>query len=508
MTLAPITALFTRSLMLRTRANGVMWARLVLGAVILLALFSSQTGFQRSAPGLQLLSFIAFTSVWVLAVPALTAFASAIAEEKEENTIGLLRMAGLHPLGFLLAKSIARLLEVLVLLAVTLPVALLAVTLGGVTATQVLAVYCALVTWLLLLAHLGLVWSVICRTSANAASATVLTIILVPMSCMLLVLITGADRSPLIPAGKWLADQTVMARLVEILRTGYGGGVVGTGDVLHVALSALLFLAAWRLFPRFAVDTDGGEGGRPLVVVTGRRSWWRRLLGAGRPRPGLAAITWKDYHFLAGGRLAQLVWPMAIIILAAIIASMAGSNRQPALPVVAGCLMMTTMLLLPFHVGMLLSRLFSEERRLGTIDDLLVLPHAPTAMLYAKLRSIIGIVVPSLILFGVGVLLHPEAFTDGSRDFFRHGFGWAVIAVVLAFWHWCAYLSMRLKSGAFISAAVIIIGSLVLLSFVTVFVRFFRSGDLFMGFVVVLYGAQAIHLHILMRGRFRRMALD
>ena len=96
------------------------------------------------AAGLHLLSTLAFCSAGFITLAGLSLFSSVIAEEKEEQTIGLLRMAGLRPLAILFAKCGARLLDVMLLIGVLVPFALLAVTLGGVSATQVMACIVAL----------------------------------------------------------------------------------------------------------------------------------------------------------------------------------------------------------------------------------------------------------------------------------------------------------------------------------------------------------------------------
>ena len=54
-----------------------------------------------------------------------------MAEEKEEQTLGLLRMTGLSPLSILLGKSTSRLCGALLLLAAQFPFTIFAVTLGG-----------------------------------------------------------------------------------------------------------------------------------------------------------------------------------------------------------------------------------------------------------------------------------------------------------------------------------------------------------------------------------------
>ncbi|HBL47256.1 MAG TPA: hypothetical protein DDZ90_28105, partial [Planctomycetaceae bacterium] len=66
-------------------------------------------------------------------------------------------MAGVNPISLLLGKSLPRLVSALILLSIQFPFTLLAITLGGVTFTQVLATYATLGAFLIGLSNLGLV---------------------------------------------------------------------------------------------------------------------------------------------------------------------------------------------------------------------------------------------------------------------------------------------------------------------------------------------------------------
>ena len=92
------------------------------------------------APGLKLFHTMAWLNVVLISLAGISFFSTAITEEKEEETLGLLKLAGVNPLGLLLGKSTSRLLGAILLLLVQLPFTLLAITLGGVTLEQVVAV--------------------------------------------------------------------------------------------------------------------------------------------------------------------------------------------------------------------------------------------------------------------------------------------------------------------------------------------------------------------------------
>ena len=75
---------------------------------------------------------------------------------------------------FWLGKSTSRLLGAILLLLVQLPFTLLAITLGGVTLNQVIAAYFSLMAYMVLLANVGLLCSVIKRRGGSSSSVTLL----------------------------------------------------------------------------------------------------------------------------------------------------------------------------------------------------------------------------------------------------------------------------------------------------------------------------------------------
>ena len=85
------------------------------------------------APGLDFFRSVTYLDFCFISLAGIGFFASAITEEKEEMTLGLLRMAGIGPMALLAGKLIPRLLGAVLLLSVQFPFTLLAITLGGVS---------------------------------------------------------------------------------------------------------------------------------------------------------------------------------------------------------------------------------------------------------------------------------------------------------------------------------------------------------------------------------------
>src|SRR6185312_9394696 len=102
------------------------------------------TSFMFGAPGLHFFRGIAYLDATFMTLLGVSFFSTAITEEKEEDTLGLMLMAGISPVGILLGKSGSRLIQALLLVTVQYPFMLLAITLGGVTQYQIWCAYVAL----------------------------------------------------------------------------------------------------------------------------------------------------------------------------------------------------------------------------------------------------------------------------------------------------------------------------------------------------------------------------
>ena len=164
---SPLLALFTRSLREDTRGRMTYFARGGLAAFTLLVTAGTTIGSRwKGAPGLEFFVVVVTLQAVCVTIAGLGYFASAVTEEKEEMTLGLLRMTNLNPLSILLGKSTSRLCGALLLLAVTFPFALLAVTLGGISAHQIVASLLALGAYTFFLCNLALLGSVIARRTA------------------------------------------------------------------------------------------------------------------------------------------------------------------------------------------------------------------------------------------------------------------------------------------------------------------------------------------------------
>jgi len=449
---SPLLALFTRSLREDTRSKSTYWARAGLAAFVLVVMWmSSLAGARGGAPGLEFLKNAMWLQTVFLTIAGLAYFASAITEEKEEETLGLLRMTNLSPLAILLGKSTSRLGGALLLIGAQLPFTLLAVTLGGVAPGQVFAAYATLGAYAFLLGNLALFASVIAPRTAIAAVLT----------GAVLWGLGGAVEN--IPGYGGLSP---FNRLDEIFTTGFHDAPVGRQVIGSVLLGLMFFVLAWIFFERLC----GGRQGSSLNLET---LWRRRFHGwfaPGRPR-AFRALAWKDFHFLHGGRFVIVAKTAVCVILLAVagmdvireVADLAG----PEVPLTMfGC----GLLWLIAEAAFAASRICACEVRDRTLSSLVLLPQSLPVTMSAKISAFWPAAIPALGLIGLslvsalfvgiasanaaGVLEGIWAVTVVGSIAFLYVFAMSYFGV-----HLTAYLSLRMKRGALPLAVIICLAS-------------------------------------------------
>ena len=244
------------------------------------------------APGLEFFRWVAGLNFFCISAAAIVLFTAAIGEEKEESVLGLLKLAGINRLSLLLGKSTGQLLTAFLILSLQLPFTFLAITLGGVTTRQVLALYVAFAAYLVGVANVGLFFSVVCRRIATAGVFTTLllavTVVLPSMLLAALPVTTGGSTPAFYSVLETMNETSIMGRMDVILTTGFSESPFSLQVGSNLLAGALFFLVSWALLERFM-----GHGSR-LTLPTqqskrrSKRSWKN-------------AMMWKDFHFIAGG---------------------------------------------------------------------------------------------------------------------------------------------------------------------------------------------------------------
>jgi hypothetical protein len=486
-----LLALFLRSLRVETRSFLTYALRCTLGLAVLVVIIATHqnTGWS-GAPGLKIFTAVISLDVFVISLAGLSYFASAVAEEKDEMTLGLLRMTNLSPLSILLGKSTSRLTGALLLLAAQVPFTLLAVALGGLTAPQVVAGYACLGAYLFLLANLSLVFSVVAsRTSSATFFAGCAVVVFWAGPAVIkgvhwvlgrLTLIASPAPGASLAAfldGWWQA--TPAPRLMQVVQTGFHDGPWCPQVAVSLVLGAGFFLLAWVLFNIGADRAADPEPRRPLVPIAkasrkggrGRRAWRHALM-------------WKDFHFLSGGMIAFAAKCAVCLAIAALFAwrdLFTPAASQPSTPLTffsyitlifrnrsgppwlnfGDSLTTWNGFFLWLELAFAASRVFRLERRWLTLPSLATLPMSMHRIAWQKVLGCLLGALPWIVFvvfgcaFKLPYWLRDLLQTPGASGNLNPSAQWLTIwstvlpyLGVLLLFHVILALSLRLKWGS------------------------------------------------------------
>ncbi len=276
----------------------------VMGGWLVVLLFHSATvladPWQYRNPGLTLLGTVAWLAFAAITLAACTEIAWSVSREREHESVSLLLLAGITPIGLLLGLSASAFATVVVGLILSAPYAALGMTLGGVELGDVAAVLALLAGYLWLAAASAILASVVSRTTG---AATVVAIALLGL------LHTWPRWVPeIVRALAPAADRTGLDLehfdLLHLLERKLDGSEAGLSvfGYLSWALPAglLLFASACAWFHLRPVAPEGAGRVRFLSLA-------RRSARSSRVPAHQAALAWKDWRVVAGGWRGQAV---------------------------------------------------------------------------------------------------------------------------------------------------------------------------------------------------------
>ena len=460
---SPLLALFIRSLREDSRLKFTYYARAGLVGVILLFLFITQQDMGwTNAPGLRFFEIVVAVDLVFVILAGVSYFSSAISEEKEEMTLGLLRMTNLDPLSILLGKSTSRLCTAALLFVAQIPFTLLAVTLGGISLHQVFAAYLTLAAFLVFVSNLSLLASVLCRRTSGAAVLTGVALlfffVVVPVALWLAQL---PIRLGILKQGNALTDflntfgalvlsASPFNRFGMIMTTGFSASLFTFQVWSNFAMGLLFFLLAWVVFEIFCAEQKESAPGRAGVTPSrGRR---RSLFSPSRPWK--RALAWKDFYFTTGGKLwiviKLLIYGMPLLVARGWPQRLGGPTPWKDFGIGTFWFMIV---FIGVELAFAAATIFRNERQGQTLSSLAMLPQGIRRVAYEKLLG----VVPSLCAAGAYLLLSlplvakPFLETVSNLDW-RDDLGWVFLSFIAAqavfFLHLVAVLSLYVKRGA------------------------------------------------------------
>ena len=390
-------------------------------------------------------------------------FASAITEEKEEMTLGLLRMTNLNPLSILLGKGTSRLCGALLLLAAQLPFTVLAITLGGISLGQIGAAYCTLGSFLIFLANLALLASVVCKRSTGAAVLTVVALVtffaIVPLLNFFahlparfgLIAAEAGWVTALDHCAKFADLASPFTRLDQVFAIGFDGRVFGWQAGSNLALGVACFLLAWLVFDAFC---DERQESAPRRGGLFRRRRWLRRLGA--HRAWSRALAWKDFYFLAGGKVwiigKYVLYGLPLLIIACWPKRFGG---PPDVQEFGGIAFWGALFVIAIELAFVAASIFKSERQAHTLSTLAVLPMSLRRIALHKLLGILPALVPAFSYLVLGAVCSAKTISELFHEFMSYranvafllGFAYVFVQGIF-FLCLTANLSLRIKRGA------------------------------------------------------------
>lgn len=446
-------ALVNRSLRVDTRLARTHLVRLIFAGVILALLINVQRNILRySTPGLDVFEQICWLNFFLLNLAGMSFFSTVITEEKEEMTLGLLRMAGIRGIGILLGKVSPRLLGAMLLLSVQVPFTFLAITLGGVTTHQILAAYITLLSFAVFLSGLGALFSTVCSRSNLAASLTTGALAAIYIGPGLIqkaaVALTkrgwmsGNIEFQIEAACEWVTAATPLHALRMILGTNYRGDLLSHAAATNVTAGVVMFFVAWALFDSYTRNERTVAPARGMMALLSTR-----ISGANRVWNN--ALAWKDFNFLTGGMMAVIIKFLAYgILMGAMSVLIARSLRTEFIDNIGSTLILSMLTALAVEMPIYLSRVFREELRWKTWPGLVMLPVSVGELLRNKLLGVLPTFLPAFLVMLVGAFLAPSFLADISEAAFLTSRGWYIMTQYILMIHVVLLFSLVIKWGA------------------------------------------------------------
>jgi len=427
----------------------------LVASVFFLLIQTYMDQFYIGAPGLALFKFMMSLNYWFVTVAGATFFATSITEEKEEKTLGLMKMAGVSGLSIIAGKWMPRLIGACLLILIQIPFTVLAITLGGVSWHQIGAAYLCLLAHLFFVGNLGLLASVLSPKSTSASGMVVALLfayhIMPPMlsSAASSSIANGVNPFRIVEtietASNSISNSMAIYRLVDINATGFSGSWFDQTFLANSIAGLVLLLLSWLLFePMTRNEVVMGEskfvrwvrmGG---VLATKKRSWNLAFVG-------------KDFHYLAGGWLLLSVKLIAYFMLVIVTAFyMSSWNLNQLDREYFGWTSIGLFwVLLVVESAVIVTRVYRAEMVEHTWPVAIMVPKSMPEIAYQKLAGGMMALLPAFALMFVGCVLIPEEVLDVIGDFLTDAdfflvFSYFVLQVVLGL-HLACYLSITAR---------------------------------------------------------------
>ena len=449
-----------RELRVVARKAGTYWGRagaaLAAGAVVFWTIQTVGSAVGPAQVGKRIFHLLGYAGFYACLFSGAFLTANCLSQEKREGTLGLLFLTGLRSLDVVVGKLAANSLSAFFSLLAALPVLAVPLLLGGVTAGGFWRVALVLLNTLWFSLATGMFVSAVSWHQQRAMAGT--------MAC---VMFAGGALA-------WMGSPWEIASPQTPLRLAYDGafqaqpqGFWLTLTLAHwcgwflLLLANWLVLRSWRNPGPSAMQTETAARSLqldyPLWSVPGAPALTRVYVST-QNRNRAAMLDRNPIEWLAGGRARWPVWLATMVgVLVCLFGNVATDGAWESSPV--GLVVLLSLHgLLKGWIAWEATRRFTEEKRMGVLELMLVSPLSVTDILCGQLKSLqVQFRGPVLAVLGFDTLLiltGPEA-GHGERSVWTAG----ILAIMLAFpvdltaLAWMG-LNMSLETGKALSGAV------------------------------------------------------
>ena len=434
-------------------------------AVVILYLFSVQFALfaSRAAGGGLFAATVVICCYWFLTLVGGIHFSTAIAEEKEEQTLALLKMTGASSFSILAGKSIPRLAMAILFLGVISPFLIMALMLGGVLPLGLLSGILGICCYTVMLSQMGLFASVVCRSAPRAFLTTsVLWVLFELCHWWFDFAITVTTPSPggqlswfgevLRSSLNWVPNTSLIMNLSDDLLTFATSEALDSDAWLpvrlwnllrevwhfhmtfHLVAATVFFVISWILFEP-CTSRAAGEGAAAVPRDV--------AVAVSRPRPWNAAVVWKSWQYVSGGVLWFVLRAVGgTVLVGGFLGVLHVFDYISSGAAVTGLMVSCGLLFFVINLARLFGRVLNEEIHGQTLPALVMLPRQTSRTLWAMIAGLLPAVAAGAGCTVTGYCLHllmdPNAFVDLNdllelvvEPWFWHVIVWNVLTLHL-----------------------------------------------------------------------------
>ncbi|MEZ6061601.1 MAG: ABC transporter permease [Planctomycetaceae bacterium] len=427
-------AFLVRSLRQESRlvSHHVMRAALAALVIFLFAMEAMSMSIRTGGGGI-FASTVLLCVYWFLTLVGGIYFSMTIVEEKEEETLPLLRMTGASTFSILIGKSLPRLAVAILFLLVIAPFLLLAITLGGVLPFGLTSAILGVLVYSVMLCQLGVFASVVARDAPRAFSLTVILWMLLEFSGTWAWLLAEMIRAlggltyntdvvsylqshtwsdnwgtmlcawshlRLANLSEWLAARTMIGNLSSMLTAFESTEIWHDQMTFQLCAAVFFFLMSWVTFDFFTGRAvgEGAAAAAPQRSKSARRSP-RRVQGQ--------ALAWKSWQYQTGGRLWFLMrlvgYPLLLLVLyTGIIIAVDEQFDAEGLGITwiyGGFIMIIV------NTARLLGMVLNSEVYGKTLNSLLMLPKSSSEVLWPMILGLFPALLAATSAFFLGLFV-------------------------------------------------------------------------------------------------------